>query len=104
MEEFGPNDLYYGQVLLDIAYLEFNLRNFGEAEALLNQSLEIHEAELGPDDPGLIGVLLGLGDVYQAQGRYVEATPLLDRAVASRKVRNSHERPTCSQASFGLDR
>lgn len=62
--------------------MEFNLRHFNEAEVLLHQSLEIHEAELGPDNPGLIGVLLGLGDVYQAQGRYAEATPLLDRAVA----------------------
>ena len=40
------------------------------------------EKVLGPEHPGVYRGLTGLANVYYAQGRYAEAEPLYQRALA----------------------
>ena len=55
--------------------------NYAEEERLLLAALA--EAEkFGPEDPRLAATLNNLAELYRAQGKYAEAEPLYQRALA----------------------
>src|SRR5262249_43226664 len=56
------------------------------AEQLLRRNLDGCRKTLGDNHPDTIGTMQSLGVVLQGQGRYAEAEPLLDQALARRRV------------------
>ncbi len=65
------------------------------AEAEKRWSAALKEAEgFGPQDPRLATSLNNLGFLYQAQGRYAEAEPLYQRALAIKEKALGPEHPS----------
>jgi len=64
----------------DLAVALGQQRKFGEAEHLLREALKLLEAELGPNHPTLVGVLLPLTGVLIAAHRCAEAVEPAERA------------------------
>ena len=53
-----------------------------DAERLYKRSLAIREKALGLDHPAIAGSLNNLAVLYRSLGRYAEAEPLYQRALA----------------------
>src|SRR5262245_45487860 len=58
----------------------YNQGNYAEAFKLAEQTLALAEKALGPEHPDTLLSVNNLAALYQAQGRYSEAEPLLKRA------------------------
>ena len=81
-QEFGPEHLNTGAVLVILGSIYHAQGHFAEAEPLFKRSLAIGEKALGPEHPGLATTLTFLAAVYRGQGRVAEAEPLYERALA----------------------
>ena len=97
---FGDHHLMTAQCLDSLGCLYRDLRDFTQAENLLQQSLEIREAELEknqkPKHPDTAQSLNDLGDLYRSlgRGRYEKAEELIRDALEIRRtVLNSPEAP-----------
>ena len=75
--------------------------NYGEAVKQTKAALEAAEA-FGPDDPRLATTLNNLAEFYRAQGKYVEAEPLHERALAIREKALGPEHPDVAQSLNNL--
>jgi tetratricopeptide (TPR) repeat protein len=59
-----------------------DLARYAEAEPLLRDGLRLHEADGGPNSPGVATVISNLAWLLQATGRLSEAEPLVRRSLA----------------------
>ena len=71
--------------------------NYGEAKKQLEAGLEIAEG-FGPGDTRLATSLNNLAEVYRAQGRYAEAEPFYQRALAIFEKTLGPEHPHVAQS------
>ncbi len=55
---------------------------YQEAIPFAEEALRLGEEEFGPNDPTTTNLLSNLAVLYKAQGRYAEAEPLYQRALA----------------------
>lgn len=65
-----------------------------EAKVLYERALEIDETRLGPDDPRLATLLMGLGIVHKLQGEPSEALALYLRALAIQEAKLEPNHPS----------
>jgi len=71
--------------------------NYGEVEKQLSAALQ--EAEkFGPEDPRLAASLNNLAVLYNAQGKYVEAEPLHQRALTIVEKALGPEHPNMAES------
>ena len=82
----APTDsiLAIAHTLFTEASILANQGHQDEAESKLQRVLDIREKALGLDHPDVALALHNLGFIYNAQGRYAEAEPLLRRALIIR--------------------
>ena len=66
---------------------------YGKAEPLLLQSLQINRTVLGEEHPDTATTLNNLAALYEAQGRYEEAEPLLLQSLQIRRTVLGEEHP-----------
>jgi CHAT domain-containing protein/Tfp pilus assembly protein PilF len=79
----GPEDPEVAQSLMFLGQIMSGYhRKYPEAELLFRRALTIDEKALGPDHPDLADALSELGRLYQEEGKYAEAEPLFQRAMA----------------------
>ena len=71
--------------------------DYVDAERLLSAALEEAE-EFGVEDPRFATSLNNLAGLYQNQGRYAEAEPLYQRALAIREKALGPEHPSVAQS------
>jgi hypothetical protein len=57
------------------------------------RSFSIREQQLGPDYPHVANSLNNLANLYDSQGRFTEAEPLLVKALALRQVMLGDQHP-----------
>ncbi len=65
-----------------------------EARELYERALELDESRLGPDDPRLATLLMGLGILHKQQGRPAEALELYLRALAIQEAKLEPTHPS----------
>ncbi len=63
-EEFGPDHLYTGAFLNNLADLFRYQGRYDEAEPLFRRSLAINEKALGPEHPDVAAILGNLAKLY----------------------------------------
>src|ERR1035441_6801905 len=85
LERYGPTHPYPAAILDDLAQMQRNIGQYGEAEKNLKWGLALREKAWDPGDPRLADPLERLVDLYQDMGRYEEAYSLELRAVKIRK-------------------
>lgn len=83
--EFGDQPDVQAMLLSEVSAVYASLGLFARAEPLVRQALEIREAELGPDDPGLSGSLVELGSLQMDQGDLGGSIETFERAVRLRE-------------------
>ena len=64
-------------------------RSLCRAEPLYKRSLAIFEKALGPDHPDVAISLNNLAELYQAQGRYADALPIVQRTISQNSANKS---------------
>lgn len=69
-----------GEDLREVGQIKFSQGNYNAAEEAMAMALAIHEAALPPDDPSLAFYLDELAELYDLQGKPVEAVSLRLRA------------------------
>lgn len=68
-------------LLLLLANAERRLGNLDQARRHREAALELVEGRLGPDHPAVATALVGIADLYTAEGNGERAIPLLERAL-----------------------
>ena len=76
----GPEHLFVGTSLNNLAGLYDNQGRTAEAEPLYKRGLGIYEKALGSQHPWVAAALNNLAALYESQGRYAEAEPLYKRS------------------------
>jgi tetratricopeptide (TPR) repeat protein len=91
---FGPRSPQLAGAQFELARVYFRQQKFMEAEALLKESLEINEQELGPQDASVEACLRALAEVYWATNRYDEGGKMASRAndIKNKLTRDKQER------------
>ncbi|MBI3990363.1 MAG: tetratricopeptide repeat protein [candidate division NC10 bacterium] len=80
------------ETYMEAAWKAYQQHRYAEAEKFLQAALKEVES-FGPQDRRLATSLYGLADVYRAQGKYTEAEPLYQRALAIREKTLGPEHP-----------
>ncbi|MEM7586909.1 MAG: serine/threonine-protein kinase [Acidobacteriota bacterium] len=83
--DLTDHPLARARLLQTIGNIYTNMAQLDEAEALIEQSRAIREAELGPDDPLLLENANQLGIIYRRQGKLDEAEALLRKVLTARE-------------------
>lgn len=76
--------------------------DFGQAESLHRQALEVHEKTLGPEHPTTQATLTNLGGVMLLQGKFKEAEALYRRVLAAREKVLGAEHPETAASLTSL--
>ena len=84
-QQFRPDDPRLAHTLNILANVYRAQGNYGQAEPLFRQALQIRAAALGADDPDVAASEDSLGRLYQAEGRYRQAEPLFKQALATKE-------------------
>src|SRR5205823_720026 len=72
------------------------------AEPMLRRLAAVREKALGPEHPDLANSLARLGSLYIDRGKYREARPVLERAIAiQRRVKSTPESSAKEAAEAG---
>ncbi len=83
-----PGSLYAQYEALDEAYQQgqtlYEAGRYEQAILFYREALELGEQEFGPNHPTTAIFINNLALLYDAQGRYAEAEPLYERALAAR--------------------
>jgi tetratricopeptide (TPR) repeat protein len=85
LDRYGPTHPFLAPLLDDLAEMQRNLGQYGEAEKNLKWGLALREKAFDAEDPKLADAMEKLVDLYQDLGRYEEAYYLEKRAVDIRK-------------------
>lgn len=78
--ELGPDHPEHARSLTRLGWFHQKRRDYAAAEPLYEQALVIREVALGPDHIDVARSLNTLGQLHFHQGRYFEATLVLNRA------------------------
>jgi CHAT domain-containing protein/Tfp pilus assembly protein PilF len=78
----GPNDAYYGSLLIRVANLKRRAGAYGAAEQLYQRAIEVTERAVGRKHPQTAAALRGLGNVYIYTTQYAKSEPLLNESNA----------------------
>src|SRR5688572_1445996 len=96
---FGPNDMQVADALMQLAILFHERSEFGRAEQLYARIQEIYEGRVPPTHEWRARLLNHQAMLARAQGRFAEARPLLERALAiSRKTKGRGSRDAAIDA------
>ena len=76
----GIQDIGAADALWRLGKLSYRAGNFGTGESTFRRLLEIHERVVGPNAPGVAGILAHLALNLSSLRRFEEAEQLLDRA------------------------
>ena len=98
---YRQNSIFLSQVLGP----SFNFvltRKDDEAEPLYRRALEIREAQLGPDHPGVAQSLNNLAELLRDQAKDDEAEPLHRRALAIREAQLGPDHPDVANSLNSL--
>jgi CHAT domain-containing protein/tetratricopeptide (TPR) repeat protein len=81
VQKATPNSPYVGRALNNLGELNRATGHYGYAESTLKRSISAEEKAFGSEHYELAAPLWNLAAVYQAQQRFEEAKPLLDRGL-----------------------
>jgi serine/threonine-protein kinase len=82
-EDLAEDPLLQGMVLLRLAEVHVNRREFEVAQTLMDDALALLQPRLAHDDPRLANVWLIAGTIHEGAARSDQAEPLLRKAAAS---------------------
>lgn len=78
-EKETPDDSYLADALWNMAGVQFEWRNYSEAEGLLRRAIEIWEKRGGRPEPGLLKALEDYAAVLRKLNRNAEAKQVAGR-------------------------
>ena len=81
LKRYGPNHLLTAKATHNIAYAEFQERNYESASATMNRALRVYERVLDANHPDLANALKFYGTILMAAGRPHDAVAPLSKAV-----------------------
>ncbi len=82
-EDLGDDPLLQGLILLRLAEVRANRKEYDAAQPLIDNALGLLEPRLADDDPRLANAWLAAGTVHEGASRSELAEPLLHRAAVS---------------------
>ncbi|MEZ5441112.1 MAG: serine/threonine-protein kinase [Lysobacterales bacterium] len=82
-KDLGDDPLLQGMVMLRLAEVRANRREFGAAEPLIERALSLLEPRLADDDLRLANAWYVAGMIHEGAARSEQAEPLLRRSAAS---------------------
>lgn len=79
----APTSLESAQIMIDMADIFAEQKQYADAEKHYQQALEIHKRNTSADNAAVIDITVKLADCYQSQKAYDKAEPLYKDAIAN---------------------
>lgn len=100
-ESYGPTG-DVGKILRQLAIIRIEQAAFSEAEAAVEQALDLYENQQAPDSLVHLDLLTTLVDIYSLQGRLDETLPLYEEVfeIAKRLYGSGHPATTAIMANW----
>ena len=92
--KFGPDNIYVGETLGNLALVWIAQRRYPEAEAALLRAVAVREKVLGVGNLQLLDALNNLGLIYRRQKKFAQAEEIYKRALAVLRSARGDGHPT----------